>query len=252
MNYPAAAATAVLMLFIAACGGSGGDGESGPYSAPAIEARYPIDGEVDFTRVGTVHEAELDVYNVKAEKQAWTAALKWAAANDDRHLYLAFEWADDDNNKDFDEVTRNFTDYDGIHLYIDNNGDGAYAPGEDKRFLVVVPGGCVFVDSHDTGNPVETAYDVVGDGCAYMKYDPARGVYQAEFLIPLEPDSSGQDAAIAVATRFNLSCMITCGRPMGPVFSHSWCSRILPTAPAGLISRWNLVPRPSGRPYPEA
>jgi small GTP-binding protein len=54
------------------------------------------------------------------------------------------------------------------------------------------------------GESVAPLYLPVGDGQGRMRYDPVTQKYQAQFLIPLLPDASGEDAEITTSTRFNV------------------------------------------------
>ncbi len=187
----------ISLLFLLFSGCSGG-GSSSPAPKPVAE-RFPIDGIVNLAAAGTVHQKTIDILDAFGTGTVVkTATLRWAAANDDRNLYLALEWHDDTQNS-FDPGGA-MDDFDGIAVVFDNNGDGVLDENEDARRLVMTDYGSSFSDLHVSGSDV--ADDSVGDGMGRMTY--SGGKYHAEFLIPLAPDAAGEDGVLNGNTRFNV------------------------------------------------
>jgi hypothetical protein len=62
--------------------------------------------------------------------------------------------------------------------------------------------GSIYGDLHVSGtNMVD---DATGDGMGKMLYLPGEKKYHAEFLIPIAPDSAGEDGTLSGTTRFNI------------------------------------------------
>jgi len=136
----------LLAALGAGCGGDGGSGVGGwsdSWEPVTLEARFPIDGEVDFSALSGVEEADLVFIDLVTLAQVKNTHLKWAAANDDRDLYVALQWTDDtaDNQYDFSGPL----DVDAVLMLIDNDGDGTHADGEDKRMLFAAAGGAQYI-----------------------------------------------------------------------------------------------------------
>ena len=93
-----------------------------------------------------MEEVDLVFIDMVTLTQVKNTHLKWAAANDDRDLYVAIEWTDDtaDNEYDFSGPL----DVDAVLMLIDNDGDGTHADGEDKRMLFAAAGGAQYIDQH--------------------------------------------------------------------------------------------------------
>ncbi len=122
--------------------------------------------------------------------------------NDDKDLYLAVEWTDNDYNHEY-SMTTGPVDYDGIHLLIDNNGNNTYEDGEDKKYLVAASVRSIFVDAYKNG--AASIDDKTGDGLGCVLYNSDTNSYHAEFIIPLSKDASGHDGAIDADSKFNLT-----------------------------------------------
>jgi hypothetical protein len=179
-------------LLAAACGGGGGGG--GGQAVP-LSTRYPIDGVVDFTGL-TKTTVALD-YGSGTK----STTLDYAFANDDRDLYLAVQWTDDSYNHGYDFTGP--TDFDGVLLLIDDDGNGSFDNGEDDRYVITATAaGSQYLDQHKSPNP--SGADVCGDGFGRLTYDAANLRYQAEMRFPLAADAQGEDATIGAATPFNL------------------------------------------------
>jgi WD40 repeat protein len=179
----------LALLLVAACGGGGGGGTK----PVPLSARYPIDGVVDF--------AGLDVHSVLLDFVSGTksSTLDYAFANDDRDLYVALQWSDDTFNNGYDFSGP--TDFDGVDLLVDDDGDGTYEDGEDNRFVITAtPVGSQYLDQHKSASGA----DFCGDGFGRLTYDAVNQRYQAEMRFPRTADAQGEDATITAATRFNL------------------------------------------------
>lgn len=191
----------LLAALGAGCGGDGGSGVGGwsdSWEPVTLEARFPIDGEVDFSALSGVEEADLVFIDLVTLAQVKNTHLKWAAANDDRDLYVALQWTDDtaDNQYDFSGPL----DVDAVLMLIDNDGDGTHADGEDKRMLFAAAGGAQYIDQHKAaGNDT----DSIGDGLGWLRYYPEAQKYQAEFRFPMQEDALGEDGDVSAASRVN-------------------------------------------------
>jgi hypothetical protein len=119
--------------------------------------------------------------------------------NDDRELYIALEWTDDTFNNGY--TFSGPTDFDGVQLLIDNDGNGVYEDGEDKRALITATVGAYYIDQYVSEGDKT---DFIGDGCAWLSYDANARRYQAEFRFPLATDARGEDADVTDATRINI------------------------------------------------
>ena len=184
-----------LVLLAAACGGGGG---GGALPTP-LAALYPIDGTVDFSALATIETAQVEIRNGSGTLVK-TADLRWSIRNDDRHLYIALEWNDHTFNNRYDLVLGP-TDFDGVKLLFDSNGDGALESGEDERIVIAASVGSLYVDQHLAAGDES---DEIGDGFASLRYLPGTQTYQAEFLIPLLPDAAGEDGPFSAATRYSI------------------------------------------------
>ena len=175
--------------------GGSDDGAPGPVT---LEELHPIDGQVDFGGLAP-SSASLAFFDTTATFVKNTT-LTYAITNDDRDLYVALEWTDDTLNNTY--TFAGPVDFDGVVLLLDNDGDGTYETGEDKRFVIAGASSSQYLDQHANGGANED--DVCGDGFARMKYDAIGQKWRAEFLFPKTADAQGQDATITAATRFNI------------------------------------------------
>lgn len=182
------------LLLAAACGGGG----PAPLPTP-LAALHPIDGSVDFAAFPVVESAAVEIRSGSGALIR-TTDLRWAVRNDDRHLYFACEWGDDTFNHGWDP-TLGPTDFDGVKLLFDGNGDGALASGEDERMVIAATVGSLYIDQHLTAGDES---DAIGDGLAALRYRPATQTYQAEFLLPLAPDANGDDGPFSASTRYSI------------------------------------------------
>ncbi len=99
----AVAVAAFSLLFSCACSKGGSTATTPPPVPPQlltpIAERFLIDGVVDLAAVGTIHQKTinlLDTFGTGTVVKSCT--LRWAAQNDDRNLYIAFDWDDDTQN----------------------------------------------------------------------------------------------------------------------------------------------------------
>ncbi len=168
-----------------------------PLNAPLAEL-FPVDGVIDFSKLSNVGQKTLSFIDTTGGSQSKTTSVTWAVMNDDVDLYVAVQWTDETYNHEY--LHSGPVDYDGVQLFIDNDGDGSHEPGEDKRMLFAADIGSLYIDQHKAADD-ET--DTIGDGKAWLSYYADTGTYQAEFLFPLTPDSRGEDAAITGSTRYN-------------------------------------------------
>jgi Tol biopolymer transport system component len=132
-----------------------------------------------------------------------TADLRWAMDNDDRDLYIALEWDDPSFDHTLDPNSGP-TLYDGVRLQFDSDGSGTYDNGEDARTLVAASTGSIYIDQHNVSGD---STDVIGDGFGQLSYDSASATYHAEFLIPLTPDSRGEDGLLTSMSHINITLL---------------------------------------------
>ncbi|MBI5891861.1 MAG: PD40 domain-containing protein [Nitrosomonadales bacterium] len=189
----------LLSLLIGSCGGgTHATVENKPLLMPVAE-HFVIDGVVDLAAVGTVHEKAIDILdNFGNGAVVKTATLRYAARNDDRNLYIAFEW-DDATRDSFDPAVA-LDNFDGIAIGFDNDGNGVLDENEDAHRLVMTNYGSAYSDLH--AHLTDAIDDAVADGRGRMTY--SAGEYHAEFLIPLAPDAAGEDGTLNATTRFNV------------------------------------------------
>jgi hypothetical protein len=191
----------VLAAFLGSCS-SGSGTSAGVLPAPLAE-QYVIDGIVDLSAFSAVQQQDIDMKgSFGAGSSVGTAILQWAMVNDERHLYIAMEWGDATQNA-FDPAA-GLTDFDGVIVMFDNDGDGIFEANEDARRLVMNIYSSGHSDLHNvlSGNDDN---DTVGDGLGKMIW--SAGVYQAEFLIPLAPDVTGEDGVLNANSRFNINIL---------------------------------------------
>jgi hypothetical protein len=195
---------ALLFSVLGSCSSGGGDGgpSGGALPAPLAE-QYVIDGVVDLAAIGNVHQSSIDILDAFGTGSVVTSTtLRWAMANDERHLYIAMEWADATMNA-FDPQGA-IDDFDGVVIMFDNNGNGIFEANEDARRLVMNIYSSGYADIHNVASGNDDN-DAIGDGLGKMTW--SAGVYHAEFLIPLSPDANGQDDALNANTRFNINIL---------------------------------------------
>lgn len=185
-----------LVALAAACGG----GAAAPPALPTpLAALHPVDGSFDLAAFADVEAVAVEMRNGFGTLVR-TTNLRWAILNDDRHLYIAVEWGDDTFNHGYDLVLGP-TDFDGVKLLFDGNGDGALESGEDARIVIAATVGSLYVDQHLTAGDES---DEIGDGFASLRYHAPTQTYQAEFLVPLAPDAAIEDGPFTAATRYSI------------------------------------------------
>lgn len=203
-------------LVLAGCGGSASSDEAvrNTKNPVTVAQKYTVDGTVDFSAFATVNSQILtinDNLGKEGGKAVQTSELFWATDNDDRNLYLALRWQDLTQNNGYD-LSTGPTDYDGIRVLFDVDGDGSFAEGEDMRTLIAASIGSVYADQHNVtppegagpynGTSVEVA-DLIGDGYGKLRYDAATQTYQAELVLPMSQDANGQDGALTSSSKIN-------------------------------------------------
>jgi hypothetical protein len=174
--------------------------------APLAE-HYAIDGVVDLSAFPSVQQQVIDLKDTFGTGiSAGTTTLRYAMANDERHLYIAMEWTDATQNA-FDPAV-GLTDFDGVVVMFDNDGDGRFEANEDARRLVMNIYSSGYSDLHNV-NSGNDDNDAVGDGLGKMTWSTATGTgrYQAEFLIPLAPDVTVEDGVLNANTHFNINIL---------------------------------------------
>jgi hypothetical protein len=192
-------ALAGMILLLQTCGGSGGDTSSLP--AP-LTALNPVDGDFDLSTFSQVYQRDVDIFDTMGTGSLLkTVTLRWVVENDDRDVYIALTWEDDTFNNGYD-ITQGPTDFDGIKVQFDVDGDGTWESGEDGRMLIAATVGSQYIDQHVDSSD-ET--DLIGDGLGKLKYDSVNNVYRAEFLFPMGADAEGQDGDLTSRARYNFT-----------------------------------------------
>lgn len=182
--------TSLVLLIGITCGGP-----------VPLSTRYPIDGVVNFRGLAAQHRT-ITFRNIQPPYDTHhAAALTWAIQNDDRDVYIALEWDDDDNNNSY-TLADGPVDNDFLYILIDNDRNGSHENGEDRKLLMTAHQGVHYIDGYRNND--DTPADIIGDGKGFIKYYPARKKYQAEFMFPLAADANGQDAALAAIMRYNV------------------------------------------------
>lgn len=190
--------TAIFALFGSCSGGGGGGSDNG--SLKPVAEQYAIDGVVDLSAVGTVHQQVITMNDALGTgNTVTTTTLRWAATNDDRNLYIALEW-DDATENTFDPASGLMDDFDGIVVVFSNSTSTALEEKADAHRLVMTKYGSYYSDLHVSG--ADAVDDAVGDGRGKMTWSV--GKYHAEFLIPLTADAAGEDGVLNGNTRFNV------------------------------------------------
>ncbi|MFC1851096.1 hypothetical protein ACFL27_12955 [candidate division CSSED10-310 bacterium] len=180
-------------------GGSDDDSNSDPSEDRTLAERFPVDGVIDFSALSGVNLKEVEFIDIVSLVPHHTSTLKWALVNDDKELYIAIEWTDDDHNSEY-SLASGMVDNDFIQIMIDNNYNGTYENDEDKKHLISASVSSLYGDSNKLG-----VDDEIGDGVGCLKYHETAQKYQAEYIVPLESDINNQDAVITSATRYNIS-----------------------------------------------
>jgi hypothetical protein len=192
-----------LLLTCSSGGGGGNNNNNSTLPAPLIE-KYVIDGVVDFSTLPTVTQQVVNfVDSFGTGTVVKTTNLKWAMVNDEQNLYVAMEWTDNTQNAFDPAPPATLTDFDGVVIMFDNNGDGRFDTNEDAHRLIMNIYSSYYSDIHAIVSGDDT--DAIGDGRGRMTW--SNGVYQAELLIPLVQDATGQDGALNANTRFNINIL---------------------------------------------
>ena len=194
---------AVLGSLLGSCsGGGGGSSGRGPLPKPLAE-QYKIDGVVDLSTFTMVQQQAIDMKDsFGGGVSVGTTTLRYAMANDERHLYIAMVWTDATPTA-FDPAV-GLTAFDGVVVMFDNNGDGIFEENEDARRLVMNIYSSGYSDLHNVSSGNDDN-DAIGDGLGKMAW--SAGVYHAEFLIPLAPDATGEDGVLNASTHFNINIL---------------------------------------------
>ncbi|MEZ5978800.1 MAG: hypothetical protein R3F34_11325 [Planctomycetota bacterium] len=209
----------------------------------ALSSKYPIDGDFDFADFAVAPTtANLPLVDMLGTgTTVGSTTVRWVALNDDRDLYLALEWTDTTHDSAFDAVLGP-TDFDGIQVAFDDDGDGLVEVGEDARTVLAATVGSQYVDQHfESGDQT----DLVGDGRAKLTYDAVGMKYRAEFLIPLGDDVTNEDGPINASSRFTFA-VLDHVQLAGPTGNAAGLDGVLPALGAD-SSGWARVPlQPAG------
>jgi len=187
-----------LIISLLICVGCEGTHPTLPVSDPLADL-YPVDGNVDFSSFADVYEETLTFRDVSNLSSIKATHLRWIVLNDDRDLYIALEWTDGTWNNGY--TFEGPTDFDGIQILIDNDGNGRHETGEDKRMLIAASVGAYYMDQYASEGDGD---DLIGDGFGWLRYHEELQTYQAEFLFPLTGDARGEDGDISDITRMNI------------------------------------------------
>ena len=126
----------MLVVFLGSCS-SGGGTSAGALPVPLAE-QYAIDGVVDLSAFPNVQQQVIDMKDsFGTGTSVGTTTLRWAMANDERNLYIAMEWNDPTKNAFDPGPPVVLTDFDGVVVMFDNNGDGIFEANEDAHRLVM-------------------------------------------------------------------------------------------------------------------
>ncbi|MCG8573084.1 MAG: hypothetical protein MJB14_23370 [Spirochaetes bacterium] len=176
-----------------------------------------IDGKINFAILKNIQKTTLEFYRFKNIKKSHTASISWGYINDDKHLYIAISWGDDDFNGDY-HLKTGPKDIDAVHILLDNNGNLSYEDQEDRKYVIATPAKSDYVDS------TKINYDrqKVSHGLGIMRYDFDLKQYQAEFLLPLEKNEI--EEKISNKTRINFMiqdhCLFKDGQIIDGYFSY--------------------------------
>lgn len=200
--HAAALLLAVFSLFFGSCSGGSSKGP-GPSLPKPLAEQHAIDGVVDLSTFPNVQQQVIDMKSTFGTgTSVGTTTLRYAMANDERHLYIAMVWTDATPTA-FDPAV-GLTAFDGVVVMFDNNGDGTFEANEDARRLVKHIYGSGYSDLHNVSLGGDDN-DAVGDGLGKMTR--SAGVYHAEFLLPLALDATGEDGVLNANTRFNINIL---------------------------------------------
>jgi hypothetical protein len=235
-KYAASLLCTMLFASLGSCS-SGGGTSSGALPVPLAE-QYVIDGIADISAFPTVQQQVIDMKSgFGTGASVGTTTLRWAMVNDERNLYIAMEWNDATQNA-FDPAV-GLTDFDGVVVMFDNNGDGIFEANEDAHRLVMNIYSSGYSDIHNVASGDDN--DAVGDGLGKMKW--SAGVYQAEFLIPLTADANGEDGVLNASTRFNINILDHIQIALPPPASNVGSLSGAANMSAGMDSSgWPLLP----------
>ena len=237
-------AISLLCLVLTGCPSPG---PGGPTAQKSLSERFAVDGTASLASIGTVHAAEIALRdNFGYGASAGKSALDWAICNDDRELFLVIEW--DDPAQHVSDPSKAMDDFDGIALVFDSGGTGSLADKADARRLLMTDYGSTYGDLHLSGS--DMADDAVGDGMGKLIYLQDSKKYHAEFLIPLSPDSAGEDGSLSAASRFEIviyeNIQLTLATPTGTMGCLSGGA---PPAVNTNTSSWPKLPLAAGGTY---
>jgi hypothetical protein len=210
---------AALSLFLGSCSSGGGSTDPASSLPKPLAERFAIDGVVDLSVFSAVTQTTIDMKDsFGGGISVGTTTLRYAMANDERHLYIAMVWSDATPTA-FDPAV-GLTAFDGVLVMFDNDGDGLFEANEDARRLVMNIYSSGHSDLHNVASGGDDN-DSIGDGLGKMAW--SGGFYHAEFLIPLAPDATLQDGVLNATTRFNINLLdnIEIAVPAGNVGSLS-------------------------------
>lgn len=151
--------------------------------------------------------ATVQMYDLLTITPTFAIAVDYEVATDAEHAYLRVTWEDSTEDRLFDlNVDLVPQENDIVQLQFDQDGDGIYEDGEDRRACFTYQSGSGCIDQHQESNPALSEDDPAVDGVARMEYDPVGGTYTAEFLILRTPDADGFDPDLSPGRRvpFNL------------------------------------------------
>lgn len=231
----------------AACSGGATRGDSPPprQDPPrAVADRRPVDGVIDWDGLSVQERPVALRSGFGAGATVRTTAVRWAAENDDRDLYLAFEW-DDATENAFDPSV-GLDDFDGLLVLFDADGDGTLEQGEDARRVIANIYGSTFTDMH-MGVP-DPQDDAVGDGLGKLTW--AAGKHRAELLVPLA--DGVHDPVPSTSTRVELVLYDHVQLGLGSGNIGTFSGGPPPVAGASTAS-WQALPwkAPPAPPHPE-
>ncbi|MCZ6689935.1 MAG: hypothetical protein O7H41_10055 [Planctomycetota bacterium] len=139
--------------------------------------------------------ATIQMYDLTTYLPAGTIAASYEVATDARHIYLVVSWDDTTEDRSFDlNVDPGPQEVDTVQLSLDQDDDGLYEDGEDRKLCFTYLTGSGYIDQHEESNPAFSADDPTVNGAGRMDYDPGTSTYTAELLIPRSPDSDSLDA----------------------------------------------------------
>ena len=190
---------ALLPVLVACSGGGGGGGSSPPPVTTPLAQTHVIDGQFAFGSLPPATTATLEyVDQTTSLPSGKTTTVRWVVQNDDRDLYLAFQW-DDATHDDGIDLVSGPTDFDGVMVLFDVDGDGTWELGENACSLIAAGSGSLFVDQHAAAGD---ATDLVGDGTAWLTWDAGDTIARLEWEArELAKAAEGHDGRLAEAGR---------------------------------------------------